>query len=241
MKRFLKQIIGELSLKTLLVSFLFLFAIFAFGWLAHAVFRQNDTEFDDNAFAFFHSINTPALISVMKTITFFGSTWFLISGYIIIIIVLYFIHRRTDALNVAIVAITSNLLMFGLKEFFKRQRPELPLLEELTNYSFPSGHATSSFIFFSVMVYLISKSKIGIKWKWIFGTLFILFSVTIGISRIVLRYHYVTDVLAGFCIGTAWVIFSLWLERKLTSRKVERQLDTVQETPVVLSDRDGHV
>src|SRR5258708_15093795 len=116
--------------------------------------------------------------------------------------------------------------MLGLKEFFHRHRPALPLLKTIPNFSFPSGHALSSFIFCSVVIYLIDKGNLNIKWKWAFSVLLILFSICIGISRIVLRYHYATDVLAGFCVGFAWVIFSLWLERKLTARRIELQLDT---------------
>jgi len=115
--------------------------------------------------------------------------------------------------------------MLGLKQFFHRHRPDLPLVKTLTNFSFPSGHALCSFIFCSVLIYLVDKGNLSLRWKWIFSVLLILLSIIIGISRIVLRYHYATDVLAGFCVGFAWVIFSLWLERKLTPRRVELQLD----------------
>jgi undecaprenyl-diphosphatase len=189
------------------------------------VVGENQNAFDNKAFNFFANFNSPKFISVNRLLTFFGSTYFIISAYIVLTIFLWFIHRRSDAINVAIVAASSTLLMLGLKQFFHRHRPELPLLKALTNFSFPSGHALSSFIFCSVLIYLVDKGKLNVTWKWIFSILLILFSVCIGISRIVLRYHYATDVIAGFCLGFAWVIFSLWLERKLTARKVELQLD----------------
>jgi undecaprenyl-diphosphatase len=116
--------------------------------------------------------------------------------------------------------------MFGLKEYFHRKRPDLPVIRSLHNYSFPSGHALSSFIFCSVLIYLIWKGGMRNVWKWILSVLLILFSICIGISRIVLRYHYPTDVIAGFCLALAWVILSLWLERKLTPRSVSVQLDS---------------
>src|SRR6476620_2754992 len=129
-------------------------------------------------------------------------------------------------INRAIIAITSSALMFVLKEFFHRKRPDLPLIRTLDNFSFPSGHALSSFIFCSVLVYLVWKGGLHRAWKWVLSALLMLFSICIGISRIVLRYHYASDVIAGFCLALAWVIFSLWLEKKLTSRKTELQLDT---------------
>src|SRR5215470_7637213 len=226
MKRFIRETITGVGINTLLVSLLFIISLFVFGYLAREVVAEDEHSFDDSVFAFFSAHTTRGLVNVMRILTFFGTTYFIIPAYIVLIAFLLFAHRRTDAINVAIVAVSSTLLMLGLKQFFHRQRPELPLIKTLTNFSFPSGHALCSFIFCSVIIYLVDKGNLDLKWKWIFSILLILFSILIGISRIVLRYHYATDVLAGFCVGFAWVIFSLWLEKKLTSRRVELQLDT---------------
>lgn len=224
-KNFIREIIGEIEIKTLLVSVFFLVAVFLFGYLAHEVVGRDETSFDNKAFHFFAPFSGPRFITFNRILTFFGSTYFIFPAYVVLITILFLIRRRSDAINVAIIAVSSTLLMLGLKEVFHRQRPELPLLKELSNFSFPSGHALCSFIFCSALVYLVNKGNLDIKWKWVLSVLLILFSIAIGISRIVLRYHYATDVLAGFCLGFAWVIFSLWLEKRLTSRKVEMQLD----------------
>jgi len=102
-----------------------------------------------------------------------------------------------------------------LKNSFRRQRPDLPLLETLKSYSFPSGHAYSSFIFFSILAYILWKAKMKAIWKWTLAVFLILFSLAVGVSRVVLRYHYASDVIAGFCIGFSWVIFSLWSLNKI--------------------------
>src|SRR6266498_721178 len=154
MKKFIREIISEIELKTVLVSLIFLVSIFVFGYLAHEVVGENETRFDEKAFQFFSAYKSPQFINVNRIFTFFGSTYFIIPAYIILIILLWIIHRRSDAINVTIVAASSTLLMLGLKQFFHRHRPELPLLKALTNYSFPSGHALSSFIFCSVLIYL---------------------------------------------------------------------------------------
>lgn len=226
MKNFIRKVITEIEIKALLVSLLFIISLFVFGYLAHEIVGENETEFDDKAFQFFAAFNNPEFINVNRILTFFGSTFFIIPAYILLIALLWTIHRRSDAINVLIVAASSTLLMLALKELFHRHRPELPLLKALSNYSFPSGHALSSFIFCSVLIYLIDKGTLDIKWKWVFSILLILLSIAIGISRIVLRYHYASDVLAGFCLGFAWVIFSLWLEKRLTPRSIELQLDS---------------
>lgn len=226
MKRFVQRVATEIEIKTLLVSLLFIISLFVFGYLAHEIIGENETAFDEKVFHFFAGYSTPGFIKVNRILTFFGASYFSISAYIILLTILFVSGRKTDGINITIIAVTSSALMFGLKQYFHRKRPDLPLIRTLDNFSFPSGHALSSFIFCSVLIYLVWKGGLKNTWKWILSVLLILFSVCIGISRIVLRYHYASDVIAGFCLALAWVIFSLWLERKLTSRKTELQLDT---------------
>ena len=226
MKKFIRRLITETEIKTLLVSLLFIISLFVFGYLAHEIVGENETAFDEKAFHFFAGFSSPGFIKVNRVITFFGASYFSMSAYIILLLILFVSGRKTDGINITIIAVSSSALMFGLKEFFHRKRPDLPLVRTLDNFSFPSGHALSSFIFCSVLVYLVWKGGLTKTWKWVLSVLLILFSVSIGISRIVLRYHYASDVIAGFCLALAWVIFSLWLEKKLTSRKTELQLDT---------------
>lgn len=224
MKKKFRDLIVEIQLKTVLVAVLFLVCLFVFGYLAHEIVGENETAFDEKAFHFFAAYSSPGFITVNRIFTFFGASYFSISVYIILLIILFVSGRKADGINVAIIAITSTALMFLLKEFFHRKRPDLPVVRSLSNFSFPSGHALSSFIFCSVLVYLVWKGGLHNMWKWILSVLLMLFSICIGISRIVLRYHYATDVIAGFCLALAWVIFSLWLEKKLTSRKLQAQL-----------------
>ena len=219
MKNQLKKEIGAISAKAVIASVFFLLAVLLFGFLADEVVLENEDLFDSRVFYFFKNHATPDFIRIMKITTFFGSSYFLFPAYILLISWLLLKHKRSEAIDILIIALSSTILMFGLKTYFHRHRPELPLFKALTNYSFPSGHALSSFIFCSVLIFLIHKGGLEKKWKWISSTLLILFSITIGISRIVLRYHYASDVLAGFCLGFAWVLFSLWIQKKINRNK----------------------
>ena len=225
MKKFIQRVVTEIEIKTLLVSLLFIISLFVFGYLAHEIVGENEKAFDEKVFHFFAAYSTPGFIRINRILTFFGASYFSISAYIILLTILFVSGRKTEGINITIIAVTSSALMFGLKQYFHRKRPGLPVIRTLDNFSFPSGHALTSFIFCSVLVYLVWKGSLSNTWKWILSVLLILFSISIGISRIVLRYHYASDVIAGFCLALAWVIFSLWLERKLTSRKTELQLD----------------
>ena len=86
------------------------------------------------------------------------------------------------------------------------------------NFSFPSGHATSALIFYGLCAYLLWKSKIPKVWKWVSAVILFLFSLLIGFSRVYLRVHYASDVLAGFCVGSAWLILIIFILEKLKKK-----------------------
>jgi len=213
-----KSLLKNISVKTLLFSFLFLFSIGVFALLAHEVVGENEDWFDTRVFTFLKAHSSPGSIQFFKALTFLGSTWFILSAYIILVTYLLIKHQKADAINIAIIGITSFILLNVLKSVYARHRPDLPLFNALTNYSFPSGHALSSFILCSILVFLTWKSNLERKWKWLLSILLILLSVLIGVSRIVLRYHYASDVLASFCLGFAWVLLCLWLQKIFTKK-----------------------
>jgi undecaprenyl-diphosphatase len=206
-----ERTIKQLPVKFLLASVLFIIAILAFSLLAKFVVVDKNHAFDEKVFFFLKDHTTPAVIQWMKYITFFGSTTFLFPAYILLVSWLLFRGKKRWAFDISIVALSGELMKQVLKHSFQRPRPDLPLLESLQSYSFPSGHALSSFILFASIIYLLWNGTYPNFWRWTISILLILFSFLIGFSRIMLRYHYASDVIAGFCMGFAWVSFSLWM------------------------------
>lgn len=212
--------IKQLPVKFLLASVLFILAILAFSLLAKFIVVDKNHVFDEKVFYYLKDHSSPAVIEWMKYITFFGSTTFLFPAYIVLVSWLIFRGKKRWAFDISIVALSGELMKQILKHSFQRPRPDLPLLESLQSYSFPSGHALSSFILFASIIYLLWNGTYPNFWRWTISILLILFSFLIGFSRIILRYHYASDVIAGFCMGFAWVSFSLWmLDRYYKKRK----------------------
>ena len=112
MKKLAKTIIGEITLDILLVSLLFIVAFVVFGYAAHEVVGENDNAFDEKVFSFFNSHSTDGLIALMHGLTFFGNMYFLLPAYVLLITFLFIKRRRTDAINIIIVGVTSTALMF---------------------------------------------------------------------------------------------------------------------------------
>ena len=224
------KLIELISLKVLIVAAFFILSLFAFGFITRQVIYKNEKTFDTNISHFFAPFATHEVVQVMKFLTFFGTIQFLLPAYVIIVVYFFIKKQYRRCIDISIVAISSSVFMFGLKDFFHRERPELPIIRSFT-YSFPSGHALCSFIFCSVLIYLIDDSGLRYLWKWLFSILLLLFSFTIGISRIILKMHYATDVIAGFCLGVVWVILSFWILKRVNysnifgKKKTPRDID----------------
>jgi len=218
-----KKLLQQVPLKVLLVAALFLIALFIFAYIAHEAVYEHEDIFDAHVHAYLLAHSTPALITIAEYFTFLGSSLFLFPAYITLITILLIRKQKRNAIDVAVVGVSSFLLMHALKQVFHRKRPDLPIIKGIANYSFPSGHSLSSFIFCSVLTYLIWKGDLNIIWKWLLTILLLLVAVSVGISRIVLNVHFATDVIAGFCLGVMWVILSFWVVQKVNQRRSLQQ------------------
>jgi membrane-associated phospholipid phosphatase len=126
-------------------------------------------------------------------------------------------NRRLALIWILVVAGGGALNMLS-KSFFERARPgedlRSPLVHE-RNHSYPSGHAMGSTIGYGMLGYaLVTRQK---RRERKFATILILGVVIagIGLSRIYLRAHWFSDVVAGWSIGLAWLCFCLgWVERR---------------------------
>jgi len=198
---------------------LFICALFVLAVTVHEVFFENEQAFDNKVFSFFSRISTEGVITVMKFLTFFGAPMFLVPAYLFLIAYHILRKKYRYSLHIALIAITGTILMFGLKDLTHRHRPDLPAIAGAHNYSFPSGHELSIFIFSGILIYLAWHSSFSPIYKWLITVLLFCVTITVGISRIVLRLHYPTDVLASFCLGIVWAITSLWLLRMVSKKE----------------------
>jgi undecaprenyl-diphosphatase len=176
--------------------------------------------FDEAVFSFLKKHVSNTATSVLNTITFLGSHYFLIPAFLVLMIHSYFIKRdKWLAIRIAAISISSVLLMLFLKFIFQRPRPLLPLLNEARGLSFPSGHAFMSFSFFGLLIYIIYEEMEKVWLKWLFISLIVCLIFSIGLSRVYLRVHYASDVVAGLCMGFMWIVISLSVIHLMEKRK----------------------
>jgi undecaprenyl-diphosphatase len=100
-------------------------------------------------------------------------------------------------------AVLSSLLKLGID----RPRPDLVAhLVEVSTASFPSGHATLAAVTYLTLGALLSRVEARRSAKIYVLTVAVALTFLIGISRIYLGVHWPTDVLAGWCVGSAWAM-----------------------------------
>ncbi len=189
----------------IVASALLLLSVSLFAFIADQIVIEDKNSFDFRIFNWFTGITTAFHTKIALLFTFFGSPFFMIPAYLVIMF--YFSKRgkRKEAILIGVVALISVLSVFLLKDIFHRHRPLSPLLHEVNGYSFPSGHSLSGFTFSGIMMYLIFKSTIPLYRKWIFSVLLFLFATLIAMSRIYLRVHFPSDVIGGFLVTSVWL------------------------------------
>jgi undecaprenyl-diphosphatase len=223
-KNFNKKYLKKLPLGIILLLLLFAAAIYLFVVIMHEVFWEEEVAIDNSILNYLSAnvINSP-MTQFMKLVTDLASSTFLQISYAVIILIYLIKKNWKRSIEIAVVGLGGFIINYVMKLTFRRVRPPDPLIERLHNFSFPSGHATSSFILYGLLIYLVWKSNIAKGYKFLIGFILISFALLIGFSRIYLRVHYPSDVAAGFCIGFTWLSLSIWLMETL-KKKSDREL-----------------
>lgn len=199
----------------ILLNRLLLFAVLFLIAVITLVFIISNSSPDEKVFNAIAPHISASRTSFMKNISFIGNHRFLIPANLIFIAYLISRKNKWGAITAAFVALSSLGLMSLLKNLVRRHRPENSLVDGITNYSFPSGHALMGVAFYGLLIcWAVSAIKVKLHRQLVIAFLFLLLFI-VGFSRIYLRVHYTTDVIAGYCIGTIWLFFCLWLINKI--------------------------
>jgi undecaprenyl-diphosphatase len=202
----------------ILALVLFLITLFVFVAITDEIVLDHKYGFDQNIFNAISSLVSPFTTRLMETVTFFGSSNFLFPAYLVLII--FYLSRGNikPALDITMIGLGSTGILNLFKYIFQRQRPLDPLMRDVTGFSFPSGHSFSSFTFFGLLIYILWRTGIRKPLKILLSIVLFLFAAVIAFSRVYLRVHYPSDVVAGFCLSIIWLMLSLWVLHKVDKK-----------------------
>ena len=162
---------------------------------------------DENILGLIFGLREDALTTVFKAITFCGN-WQAMLGLCILIILLP--GRLKIGLPVSLVTGVGTVAQTLIKDLVARPRPDIATrLVEETSYSFPSGHANASMIFWTALLILVGRALVlqgNALAAGLLRVLFFIFAALIGLSRLYLGVHYPSDVFGGWMLAAMLLI-----------------------------------
>lgn len=145
------------------------------------------------------------LNKVIIAITDFGAEFSVFLS--LLLTILYFgFNRQGVMIRFFLTALFGGILLFeGFKVLIGRERPSSMMVHEEA-LSFPSGHATIATIL-GLFVYLAFSSRLTKGTRMVFLSVCLIYPLLMSFTRVYLNVHYLSDVVAGMALGTAWMIF----------------------------------
>jgi membrane protein DedA with SNARE-associated domain/membrane-associated phospholipid phosphatase len=186
-------------------------ASWLFGGIAEDVVSGDPlTVIDLQVAQWFHDHSTALMTQIMLILTHIHGTVPVTLAVVLMAAYLAWKRNWYWLICVSLTVPFGMLLNVLMKYAFHRARPSFddPLLV-LTTYSFPSGHVAGATLFYGVVAaMLISRTA---AWRWRVMTVLIAVGMValVALTRVYLGVHYLSDVLAAFAEGVAWLTLCL--------------------------------
>jgi membrane-associated phospholipid phosphatase len=204
-------------------------SLWAFGQIVDEQIVEGQTATDERLADWLHGRATDPFTDVFRAITWTGNFLTLLVVTLVAVVVLWRRRERTDAVFVAFAFLGGQVLSNGMKLGFRRERPFFadPLATEST-FSFPSGHALVSLAVYGALALLLARRISSHRRRGLLLAATAAWVALIGFSRLYLGVHFLSDVLAGFAAGAAWLAL-LYVALELKTRYTSRYLASTKQ------------
>lgn len=212
------RFLGRFETRALLILMAAMGALWAFIAIAGAVSAGDTHAVDAQLILMFRNpadlsdpIGSGSFEEAVRDVTALGG-FTVVTLTTVVGVLAFLFHRRWKH---ALVLGGTVLLAFasseGTKALYGRARPDLvPHGSNVYSASFPSGHSTLSTATFLTLAVLIASLEERRRSKVLVYVLAVMVMAAVGLSRIYLGVHWPSDVLAGWCLGSAWA-FVAWV------------------------------
>jgi undecaprenyl-diphosphatase len=133
-----------------------------------------------------------------------GDSWFWAAGLLLVFFLGTPAYRHWAIVSL-IAVVVGAVTVLAIKFTIKRSRPEGDMgqiYRKTDPHSFPSGHAVRSL--------MLGVIALGIAPPWL-GIVLIIWGPMVGIARVAIGVHYVSDVLAGWVLGLIFGLGAIWI------------------------------
>lgn len=170
--------------------------------------------FDNFIYSIVTNKMSELLTSIYKVFTFLGSTAFIVGLCVFFFVLFILLKKNNIGYIITGCLIISTIVNNIIKIIIRRPRPEVLRLVIEKSFSFPSGHTMASVSMYGILLYLIIKSNLNKKLKWLLGIILSILPLLVGISRIYLGAHFASDILGGAIVS----IILLLIETSLIAK-----------------------
>jgi undecaprenyl-diphosphatase len=178
---------------------------------------------DRNVLDWFVEHREPWLTAIMQVLTVLGSSVLLIP--LVLAVGAWYWRRHGAPRPFTLLAVTyggSYLLSQTIKWLVGRPRPPAAVaLGDFSTYTaFPSGHATQAAAVYLMLAVVLAAGTPRWRHKLSVWAAAVLTLIVVGITRLYLAAHWLTDVLGGWVLGSLWFLFVLAASQAVTGRRV---------------------
>jgi membrane-associated phospholipid phosphatase len=156
--------------------------------------------------AWFHANQHPLATQLMLGISLWHNTIGLLLMTAVLGIALYRAGKSWWLLSLLLTVPGGMLVNVAVKHIVQRPRPQFdnPIVT-LSTYSFPSGHTAGATVFYGFLaVYLLAHGRAQ-PWRWAIVGAAAAMVLLVGLSRIYLGAHYLSDVVGAVVEGMLWL------------------------------------
>lgn len=188
--------------------------VFGFGaagfafLLAMVLLYRPFVAFDERVSHAFASVDAPLLDVLFRSVNGIGSFWSM--AVLTTITALVLVLRKHVAEGTLLIATVSIGTLMGdvTRGLVERVRPGLetariPLPD---SYSFPSGHALASFLFFGTVAFIAFLHVKRVRAKFLIFAGCTALAIGVALARVYLGVHWFGDVTASWLLGSAWMM-----------------------------------
>jgi membrane-associated phospholipid phosphatase len=208
----------------LVLGFIAIVALVAVAMLARQVAGDTAIAQFDERFANALARNTtPGWHRVFRFVTLMGTGWAIGAAAGVVGVVLVLRRHFTLAIGWAVAQGGAVILVKVIKAMVERTRPSVSDPNFYAHgWSFPSGHVVRTFALCAMAAYLVFRLTRSWPATLVAVAAGAVCSLIMAFSRVYLGAHFVSDVVAGLVVGTAWVAVCISVTEEALRRSGRR-------------------